>query len=81
MRRRVRWAPEQPLFPYRAFHLRHTVCVCVIAHANGGSRGPRMCVFLKLRGPEAPVPFALVSPRGSRYIGARIHLEGRDSSA
>ena len=31
-----------------------------------GPAGPTQCVFLKLRGPEAPVPSALVSPRGSR---------------
>ena len=32
--------------------------VCVIAHANGGSR------FLKLLGPVTPVLDALVTPRG-----------------
>ena len=52
-----------------------------------------MCVFLKLRGPEAPVPSALVSPRGSRTRlnwwqprrrvreGILARLNGQDSEA
>ena len=39
---------------------------CCPAWTDSDDCKSSVCVFLKLRGPEAPVPFALVSPRGSR---------------